>query len=282
MRRRLCIILLSLIIALTVAAPVFADTTYVVQPGDTLTKIATRFQVSIQSLVQANHLSDPNAIRAGQTLVIPDDAARPAPAADITYIVQRGDSLARLAARFGVTIEALMAANHLTTTTLQVGQVLVIPAPIPAAPPSIYDRVRGSAAFVRRIHAALDWLKAHDPEAYQHVETYVTVITPSLYAHLAQARALPEGGCAVRALARGDMSVEMTAAMLFHEAVHCHQFATAGRLTSKEAEVAAYSEQLAFMERHGFPPEEIEYYQQVLAYYAGQPDDGRYIPPPDF
>ena len=280
--RRLLIVLLSLIIALTIASPVWADTSYVVQPGDTLTKIAVRFNVTVETLARANHLDDPNALRVGQTLTIPDGATQAAPAGSATYIVQSGDSLARIAARFHITVEALMAANGLTTTTIQVGQALVIPAPVEAPPSSIYDRVQGSAGFVRRIHAALDWLQTHDPEAYQRVDTYITIITPSRYAHLAQAHPLPDGGCAVRALARQDMSVKMTVAMLYHEATHCYHFATAGWPTSKEAEVFAYSEQIAFMERHGFPEEVLEYYRRVLAYYASQPDDGRYIPPPDF
>src|SRR3972149_3607031 len=85
MRRRLWIILLSLSLALTLAAPVFADTSYVVQPGDTLTKIAARFHVTVQALAAANQLSDPNAIRVGPTLTLPDGASQPAPAAGAPY-----------------------------------------------------------------------------------------------------------------------------------------------------------------------------------------------------
>ena len=36
------------------------------------------------------------------------------------------------------------------------------------------------------------------------------------------------------------------------------------------------------MERNGFSDEEIEYYRRVLDHYAGQPDDGHNIPPPNF
>jgi hypothetical protein len=86
----------------------------------------------------------------------------------------------------------------------------------------------------------------------------------------------------VRALARRSQSVEMTVALLYHEAPHCYQFAIVGVLISKEAEVFAYSEQIAFMERHGFPADIIAYYRKVLNYYASQPDDGKYIPPPNF
>jgi len=44
------------------------------------------------------------------------------------YVAQAGDSLSTIAARFGVTVQALMAANGLTNPNLvNVGQVLVIP-----------------------------------------------------------------------------------------------------------------------------------------------------------
>ena len=44
------------------------------------------------------------------------------------YVAQAGDSLSRIAARFGVTTQALMAANGLANPNLvNVGQVLVIP-----------------------------------------------------------------------------------------------------------------------------------------------------------
>ncbi len=289
--RRLSSLLLSLALALTLVTPVFADTSYVVQPGDTLTRIAARHNVSVEAIVQANRLPNANVIYVGQVLTIPGPSPAPAPAGPGpatpaggggTYIVQSGDSLYRLAARFNVTVDALIAANNLTSTTLQIGQVLNIPGAAPAPPNSIYGRISGTPAFTQRIVAALDWLQAHDAAAFQRVDTYVTSITASPYTNLAQARALNGGGCLVRALARSFMSTPMVAALLFHEATHCYQFATMGFLSTKEAEVFAYSEQIAFMERNGYAPDEIAYYQRVLEYYASQPDDGRYIPPPNF
>lgn len=44
---------------------------YYVQPGDTLTGIAQRFGVSLQALMEANNITDPDAIYAGQVLRIP-------------------------------------------------------------------------------------------------------------------------------------------------------------------------------------------------------------------
>lgn len=44
---------------------------YTVQPGDTLYVIAVKFHVTIQALMEANSISDPTTLRAGQVLVIP-------------------------------------------------------------------------------------------------------------------------------------------------------------------------------------------------------------------
>jgi LysM repeat protein len=199
-----------------------------------------------------------------------------------TYVVQPGDSLARIAARYDVTIDELVAANGLGTTMLQPGQILVIPVAPGASVSPVYGRIRGNPAFIQRVKAAVEWMQARDPDAFARVEGYVTSITPSIFAHLAVARPLKDGGCAVLALARREMSTPMIAALLYHEASHCYQFATQGIVPVKAAEVYAYGEQLAFMERLGFPQEEIDYYRRVLDYYASQPDDARRIPPPDF
>jgi LysM repeat protein len=45
--------------------------TYIVRSGDVLVNIATRFGVTVNAIVQANNLSNPNALQVGQTLIIP-------------------------------------------------------------------------------------------------------------------------------------------------------------------------------------------------------------------
>ncbi len=59
----------------TEAVPV-AQVTYVVQPGDTLSVIASNYDVSIEALAEANGIVDVNAIAPGEELVIPP-AAQP-------------------------------------------------------------------------------------------------------------------------------------------------------------------------------------------------------------
>ena len=62
-----------------VPMPPIAETTYVVQPGDTLYRIALQFGVSVQALAQANGLSNVNFIYVGQVLTIPGGNPVPVP-----------------------------------------------------------------------------------------------------------------------------------------------------------------------------------------------------------
>lgn len=58
---------------------------YTVQPGDTLSDIAERFNTTLDELVAANGLTDPNALQPGQTLLIPSLIRTPiVPAPEIT------------------------------------------------------------------------------------------------------------------------------------------------------------------------------------------------------
>ncbi len=121
-------------------------TTYVVQPGDTLFRIALQHGVSVDAIVAANNLPNRSIVYVGQVLIIPKaGASQPtAPlAASSVHIVARGETLNMIARRYGVTLSALLAANNLSDPNrLLVGQRLVIPgaAGAPAAtaePPAV-------------------------------------------------------------------------------------------------------------------------------------------------
>ena len=113
-------------------ASVTSNGTYVVRSGDTLNSIAARFGVSPSVLARANRISNPNKIYVGQRLVISGSAApAPQPKPGTTapsggvYIVQRGDTLAKIAARYRTTVSALMALNgHRNPNVIWVGQRL--------------------------------------------------------------------------------------------------------------------------------------------------------------
>ncbi len=109
--------------------------THVVRDGETLTSIANRYSVSMDALIAANNLKDPNAITVGQRLIIPGGSggaggqvqvpAQPSPG---TYVVQRGDTLTGIAQKYGISLDQLMAANKITDPALiQIGQTLTIP-----------------------------------------------------------------------------------------------------------------------------------------------------------
>jgi len=123
-----------------------AGALYVVRPGDTVYDIAGRYGLTVAALAAANNLADPSMIYADDELVIPgSSAATPEPAvaatpvlpeAGNTYTVRSGDNPYRIARRFGVPVQALMDANHITNPTrLTVGQLLIIPGSHDTVPP---------------------------------------------------------------------------------------------------------------------------------------------------
>lgn len=100
-----------------------ASTTYTVRPGDTLWAIARRFGTTVEALVQANDIPDPNLIYPGQVLTIPGRGEMQA-----TYTVRPGDTLWAIARRFGTTVQELVNLNGIADPNLiYPGQVLRLP-----------------------------------------------------------------------------------------------------------------------------------------------------------
>ena len=128
--------------AALLAAPILATVALatdevIVRPGDTLTAIARRHDVSIERLIELNALSDPNRIMTGQRLrLVPAQpaaaaaapAAAPAAPAPKVHTVRAGEHLTGIARHYGVTIAAVASANRLTDPSrIYVGQRLTIP-----------------------------------------------------------------------------------------------------------------------------------------------------------
>lgn len=131
------------------------STEYVVRRGDTLSKIASRTGASVAQLRSANGMSS-DLLQVGQKLQIPESAPAtantsatvaslaPAPGApaeehpdaaaqtvaaapeEVTHRVRRGETLWRIANRYGTTVNSLRAQNGLASDVLQVGQMLRI------------------------------------------------------------------------------------------------------------------------------------------------------------
>ena len=144
----LLLLVLAFIVAVPTLQPVqaapLADTTYVVQPGDTLTRIAVRHGVSVSQLAAANGMQTTSWVYVGQRLTIPagGQPSMPAAPSDGSYVVRHGDTLTGIAVRHGVSVRELAALNGLRWNSwVYVGQRLAIPgrssspvAPAPVAP----------------------------------------------------------------------------------------------------------------------------------------------------
>ncbi len=123
------------------------EETYVMQPGDTLDGIAQQFNVSLQSLLQANDIGNSRNLPIGTVIVIPADAppygqfpplegsssnadlGQGGGATSTTYVVQEGDTYSSIAEQFGIDVLDLLQANNISSLTgsPEVGTELVIP-----------------------------------------------------------------------------------------------------------------------------------------------------------
>jgi murein DD-endopeptidase MepM/ murein hydrolase activator NlpD len=129
MRSRVCLFLVFFIILSFTIQPVFAQASgpvYIVQSGDTLSFIASRFNVTINDLVAANPSLDPNFLSEGQQVVIP--GLEGITGVLQTEIISFGDSLRSLSRRTQVSDEQLKKLNRLVSPTeLYVGVSLIVP-----------------------------------------------------------------------------------------------------------------------------------------------------------
>lgn len=157
--------------------------TITVQAGDTLSKLARANGTTVDALVKANGISNPNLIFVGQQLqtegtanaaapaqsaATQPAASAPAASANGTYTVKAGDTLNRIAAANGTSVAALAAANGIQNINLiAVGQVLKLsadaaapaatPAPAqPAAPAQTQPAASGSVPDDVKYIAAAD------------------------------------------------------------------------------------------------------------------------------
>ncbi|MBI5353810.1 MAG: peptidoglycan DD-metalloendopeptidase family protein [Chloroflexi bacterium] len=84
---------------------------YIVQSGDTLSSIASRFKISVNDLMTANNISDPNMLAEGQELSIPGYEG--VNGAVDTEVIGLGDNLRRISRRDQVDTTLLIKINHL-------------------------------------------------------------------------------------------------------------------------------------------------------------------------
>ena len=99
-----------------------------VKPGDTISGLADRYGVSVNSLLKANGIRNSNHVEVGQTLRLPSGARGVVSAGKGRHRVQSGDTLGGIAARYRVRERDLIAINNLPSADhVEVGQTLKLP-----------------------------------------------------------------------------------------------------------------------------------------------------------
>ena len=139
-------------------APASTVTQHTIARGDTISAIAKRYGVATTTVLAANGLGWNSVIYPGQVISIPGQPApvaqAPAPAPVETpaaaptapvvdapttivgyYVIQTGDSITRIGAKFGVSVQSILDANGLTRSSIiYAGRTLTIPGVVtPAA-----------------------------------------------------------------------------------------------------------------------------------------------------
>ena len=117
---------------------------YTVKSGDVPGSIAEQFGISLNTLLWANNISNPNLIKVGDELII-------LPVSGVKYEIKKGDTIESIAKKFKGDPADILSFNGLAIDeSLQVGTVLIIPdgeISTPVAPTPGVSRFAGLPEF---------------------------------------------------------------------------------------------------------------------------------------
>ena len=114
---------------------------YIVKRGDTLNKLATRFNTTLERLLELNkEITNANLVYEGHRLVVPSGSGAPGSGTGQVYIVVRGDTLRKIADRYDTSVAEILKINPQikNANLIYPGDKINIP-----ATPSTYTVVRG-------------------------------------------------------------------------------------------------------------------------------------------
>lgn len=133
---------------------------YIVIAGDSLWKIASKYDTTVEELRRLNNLTT-DSLSIGQIIKVPNKENNNTPE-ETVHIVQKGDTLYQLAARYNTTVNAIKERNQLSNNNLSVGQVLVIPV-APTSEPYITHYVKSGDnlfSLARSYNTTVDKIKS--------------------------------------------------------------------------------------------------------------------------
>ncbi|WP_314427731.1 LysM peptidoglycan-binding domain-containing protein [Leuconostoc lactis] len=132
------------------ATPASTAATYTVKSGDTLSRIAAQFKMSVAEIAALNQISNVNAINVGQVLKVngtttntntstnQTNTSKPAASNAASYTVKSGDTLSKIAALHQMSLSQLVSLNGITNPNLiQVGKVIKVTGATNNAQPSV-------------------------------------------------------------------------------------------------------------------------------------------------
>lgn len=128
--------------------------TYTVRKGDSLERIARRFNCTPEAIARSNRLNMSSVIHPGQKLTVPGasgEAVNNPAAIPKTYKIQEGDTYSRISRRTGIAVDRLIAANpEVKATAMRPGQVIQLPRE------SVAAKNESAAAASRRTQASTE------------------------------------------------------------------------------------------------------------------------------
>ncbi len=111
-------------------APVSASEpkTYTIENGDTISGIAQKFGISVNTVLWANGMTARSLLKVGRTLTI-------LPVSGVLHTVKKGETLGGIAKRYGADLDEVLAANRIASAgQIRIGQNLIVPGGQPPAP----------------------------------------------------------------------------------------------------------------------------------------------------
>ena len=121
------------------SSPSLTGKAHIVSGGETLSSISRQYKIGLDRLISENKILDPNALQIGQEIFVPAQRGQPAtqrqekdtspvdPNAD-HHIVTSGDTLNRIAKRYGVSTDSIVSANSLENpNNIIIGQRITLP-----------------------------------------------------------------------------------------------------------------------------------------------------------